>query len=498
MSKRILLILIVLLALTACDMTSEALGSSNIAEYVQPPPSRQPRITGTWELSDSLYLGEGEAPLTETPGDTSRYILISKDLTAAFRQYTTRPSLRSKIVNSTNYVIQKLRRSPDDIGIQEEDLEIIAIEGSERFNLELIVASPDRIMVARDGFLHTFTRIKNQVDQNVYEKFIEEEESEDVEQIRPGVATDTTLLLGRRSLLDSAVSVPEYRYMTILLHMPADGSEIQVYAALDLFVPKSPGFWRVGVTRREADGIITDRIVAAPFVPGQTEEEPQGIVLEDTVGRGITFVNNNYISMESTYYTDTLYSQYETYTYDSLAEKQPLDITLIAGEKGKETMINAGEAEAQQLRNEDANRIVRPPQTDEWGISRRNGRWIFRAIVRALESDTALRKGFDLNILTTATVFNHNVLSIPWRTIKEKHPSAVDAMTSPNQDYVIIQEAFRIYLYRMQAGVMEEEPARIIQIGQFDRLVMGEWATGVMAKEWLEAFQKAELLNTNE
>jgi hypothetical protein len=336
------------------------------------------------------------------------------------------------------------------------------------------------------------------VDQNVYEKFIEEEESEDVEQIRPGVATDTTLLLGRRSLLDSAVSVPEYRYMTILLHMPADGSEIQVYAALDLFVPKSPGFWRVGVTRREADGIITDRIVAAPFVPGQTEEEPQGIVLEDTVGRGITFVNNNYISMESTYYTDTLYSQYETYTYDSLAEKQPLDITLIAGEKGKETMINAGEAEAQQLRNEDANRIVRPPQTDEWGISRRNGRWIFRAIVRALESDTALRKGFDLNILTTATVFNHNVLSIPWRTIKEKHPSAVDAMTSPNQDYVIIQEAFRIYLYRMQAGVMEEEPARIIQIGQFDRLVMGEWATGVMAKEWLEAFQKAELLNTNE
>ena len=78
------------------------------------------------------------------------------------------------------------------------------------------------------------------------------------------------------------------------------------------------------------------------------------------------------------------------------------------------------------------------------------------------------------------------------------HPSAVDAMTSPNQDYVIIQEAFRIYLYRMQAGVMEEEPARIIQIGQFDRLVMGEWATGVMAKEWLEAFQKAELLNTNE
>ena len=45
---------------------------------------------------------------------------------------------------------------------------------------------------------------------------------------------------------------------------------------------------------------------------------------------------------------------------------------------------------------------------------------------------------------------------------------------------------------------MEEEPARIIQIGQFDRLVMGEWATGVMAKEWLEAFQKAELLNTNE
>ena len=30
--------------------------------------------------------------------------------------------------------------------------------------------------------------------------------------------------------------------------MPADGSEIQVYAALDLFVPKSPGFWRVAAS----------------------------------------------------------------------------------------------------------------------------------------------------------------------------------------------------------------------------------------------------------
>lgn len=89
--KKIGIVLLVLFLLTGCDLTTRTLGSSNIAEYIQPPPAQQPRIAGTWRMTESQYLGEGEAPETETPSDTSRYLLISQDFAAGFRQFTTNP-----------------------------------------------------------------------------------------------------------------------------------------------------------------------------------------------------------------------------------------------------------------------------------------------------------------------------------------------------------------------------------------------------------------------
>lgn len=486
--KKLIWVLLVLLFITGCDLTTQALGSGNIAEYIQPPPARAPKITGTWELADSQFLGEGEVPATEEPGDTSRYILLTRDFVAAFRQYTTKPALRSKVVNATSYTIQKLRKTPDSVGIAEDDLEIVTVEGSEQFILEILVTGPDQILVARDGFLHTFHRVSDELNHDIYAKFMEEEDSEDVDQLRPGVNTDTTLLLGRRSVATGDVNVPAYRYETILLHMPANEGEVEVYAVTDLYAPRSSGFWKIAVAREEVEDRITETVTAAPYMPGASTENSGAVVMQDPVGRGLTFVNSNYISMESTYYLETLYSQYETYTYDTLGDRQSLDITLVAGEKGKETLLSAGEAEAQQLRNENGSRIVRPPETDEWGISRRNGRWIFRAMIRAMDGNTSLRKGFDLNILPTTRMFSHNELSIPWRTIREKHPPAVDALTSPNQDYVLIQERFTLYVYRLRNGVMDEVPVKRIRMRQNDRMVMAEWASGNAANEWKNTF----------
>lgn len=497
MKKTVLILLLMaLLVFSGCDLTTQALGSSNIAEYIQPPPARQPKITGTWEWKESQYLGEGDAPVTEDPATTSRYILISGDFSGAFRQYTTRPSLRSKVVNATNYTILKLRKTPEDLGLSEDELEVITVEGMESFSLEILIAGPDRILVARDGFLHTFERVNPQLDPDVRAAFMKEDKGESAEGFRPGIHTDTTLLLGLRSArtVNVNANVPEYDYMTILLHMPPDEDEIQVYAAQDLYVPRSSGFWTVSVARREEDGKPVERVSAAPFISGETEDTNGVLFMEDFAGRGLTYVNGNYISMETTYYTDTLYSQYETYTFDTLADRSALDITLIAGEKGKEAMLSAGETEMQQLKNENGSRVVRPPDTDEWGIYRRNGRWVYRAIIRAMDGNATLRKAYDLNILTNTKVFSHNELSISWQTIKDRHPSAVDAMTSPNQDYLIIQEPFRLYVYRVSGGVMDDTASKIIRIRQFDRFVMGEWASGNAAKDWLNTFTTAKQL----
>ena len=65
-----------------------------------------------------------------------------------------------------------------------------------------------------------------------------------------------------------------------------------------------------------------------------------------------------------------------------------------------------------------------------------------------------------------------------WRTIKEKHPSAVDASDlSPIRTMSLFRSVSDLS-YRMQAGVMEEEPAPIIQIGQS---IVSLWVSGQLS-----------------
>ncbi len=498
-------LLAVLIGATSCDITQKAFGTSNVVDYIEAPKMQSPTIAGTWEYADSLYLGEGDPPTTEAPNDTAKYLLLDLDMAAAFNQYTEKPSYKSKVVSAASYSILKLRKEPAQVGITADTIEIVSVEGEERFYFEIIVLDPSKIMVAKDGFLHTFENRSNTVDEEVAALYFKAEKNPQASTTNTNGTGSTALLLGVKSLKSGNAIVPDYSYKTILLYKPIGEDAVRVLATQDLFVPRKNGFWTVRTSRKEEDNVISDRIEAFPFVSGLNSTPISGgatespttdlsIVIEDPVGRNITYINDTYISVDTTNYQDYVYTWYNTFTFDTLQSKIPLDIALIAGEGGKKEILDKGNAEATLLRNNNANLIVRIPETTEWGVVRRNGRWIFRSVVRAIDNDTMVRKGYDLHILTNTKVFNHNELSISWKTIKERHPSAIDAMTAPSQDLVIIQEAFRLYIYRIEGGTMAKDPISAVRIRSNDRLVMGEWANGSVADEWYNTFQTTELL----
>lgn len=493
-----LILILTALLVSACAKPLKVLGTSNVIDYIEPPTRQHVSVTGTWVQTDSLFLGEGDPPQTEVLTDTNRYIVLGLDFVGAFNQYTEKPDYKSKMVNASNYSILKLRKTPEDVGITDNNIEILSVEGEERFYLEMIVLDPTHIMVAKDGYLYRYELESKEVSKETTAKFRTPNASAHTPIPKPGSKGNSTLLLGIKSLGNSNTVVPDYAYKTVMLHFPENSDEIKIMATPNLFVPRKTGFWKVGVVRSETGGVLSDRIEASPFLLGSGEATETGISMEDSIGRNITFINDMYMSVESTYYQDRFYTQYNTYTFDTLADKMPIDISLIAGEKGKTEILSKGAAEAELLRNNNTSLIVRAPESNEWGIVRRNGRWIFRSIVRAIDGDSMTRRGFDLHILPITRVFTHNELAISWNTIKERHPSAIDALTSPSQDFVIIQDAFRLYIYRITNGTMGDEPLGIIRNPMNNRIVMGEWAQGSTADDWMKTFGTTEQLEVTQ
>lgn len=489
--KRIAPLLILILLFTGCRVEDLWLTSFDTMDYIEAPKPQAPVISGAWRRVEMKSLSDSETTESE-PKHETEWLLIDASRASAFGQTVTEPNYKAKMVNATSYSILKFKRNPQEIGLNEEELKIVTVEGEDRFYLELMEVAPDRILTVKEGYLYTYERVDSEITPALWDQVFALAPRIPTNGEQTVASTDTALLLGIRSTRNGNSLVNEHTYKTIFVRMPPEG-EVTVLATEDLFVPRKSDFWTVTVHRDDEEGRIVNRVMASPYVTG-AEAGSSAAELTDSVARSIVYVDDSMISTDSIYSPEAPYSQYETFTYENLAAGQRTDITLLAGESGRTAIISGGQKAADLLKNEYPGLDVRIPLLDEWGIIRRNGKWLFRSVVRATLLETRLQKGYDLYLLPTTRVFQNNDLAVPWETVRAMHPSAVDAVTSPAGDWIVIQEAFRFYVYRLNHGVIAEEPLQIVRIRSNDRIVMAEWATGQKTSEWFEIFQTKSLL----
>lgn len=488
-----IMILVLTIFLCGCGTQGSLLTSDNIVDYIKTPSESTLTIKGTWRLSESLYLGEGEDPGSfDTNLTQNNTILMSEDFVGMFGRYAAEPRFKSKMVNATAFSIQQYRKNPADIGIHEEDIEVLSIEGENQFRFSLIVLDLSHIRVSSGGYLHTFEKISEEINPTLIDELVMDQTGEGTIDPNATGNEETLLLLGVRSAQSSESSIaPEYMYKTILLHVNPNDT-VDVSSIQNLIIPRRDELWEVSSTRMYEDESIRDEIKTRPLAREKTAEDTTPKIEE--TAQVIHYVNENFLSLEKIYSGEISYTQYNTYAFDQFGTGVPLDITMIAGDVGSTELTKNAQNEASIMKASNDNLEIQLPSTQDWGIIRRNGRWIFRSMIRAIEDNTSVRKTFDINILPTTQIFSNNENGVSWTQVKERHPSAIDVVASPNQKIIAIQDTYRLYIYRIEDGYIAQEPLQVVRIRTNDRIVMAEWAVDTLVPQWLNLFSNVEYL----
>lgn len=492
-----LMILVLVLLCSGCTSPRTFLNSENIVDYIKVPDDGRLTIKGTWRLKESLYLGEGEDPQSfdsEDPRNAS--LVLDQNFAGMFGQFSSSPRFKSKMVNATAFSVQQFRKNPEDIGLLENDIEVLTIDGVNQFRYTLIVIDPSHIKVASGGYLHTFEKIQDTMDEQIVASILNDETNPYIATNAPENQQDTILLLGIRSAQSSEGSLaPEYLYKTIVFHKKPSGS-VDVSSAQDLYIPRRNELWKIESERIFSEDEMFDEIHAYPT--GGTKDDTTTNAAGEGIAQVIHFVNENYISVEKNFIDSDRNSVLQTYAVDQLSQNTPLGVTMIAGDKGKAELQKQAENEAKIMETGNAELSITLPASSDWGISRRNGRWIFRSLIHGSDFSGDVRKAFDMNILPTTQVFSSNEFAIPWPQIKQKHPSAIDAVSAPNSTIIAIQDTYRLYFYTINQGVIADEPLQVVRIRTNDRIVMAEWGMDSTAQQWLTLFESIEFLPQSE
>ena len=134
------------------------------------------------------------------------------------------------------------------------------------------------------------------------------------------------------------------------------------------------------------------------------------------------------------------------------------------------------------------------PDRTEFGITHQQGIWNFYTTMRIQDNDIQTYEEYRINIVPRIKIFGNNNLSIPWKEIKNFNLEAIDAVSSPNGEFIIIQTPNAMTLYGLKDGEIQSDIKYSIQTKESDKIIMTEWGSGNMADYWKNEFLKQELV----
>ncbi|HEY9063135.1 MAG TPA: hypothetical protein VIO64_21955 [Pseudobacteroides sp.] len=133
--------------------------------------------------------------------------------------------------------------------------------------------------------------------------------------------------------------------------------------------------------------------------------------------------------------------------------------------------------------------------TDEygWSIVRRNGMWSPQLAKKWVFSNWSTFSYnltlADLPINVPKSVVTYNKLTPGWETIRKAVPGAVDAVSSPAKDMLVVftQDNLLVYTNPLK-GIAK--PILTIKLNKNEHIIMTHWATGKYVDKWTQEVRK--------
>lgn len=335
-------------------------------------------------------------------------------------------------------------------------------------------------------------------------QIMSESESQQTRSSSAGIASPdydlhSALLIGFRSANEPLLESPNpeispletYQYRSLLIAENTEG-QLDVHAESDgLIVPYGQQFWKIDspIFQTDSGGILQYVIAQPADSPDEQTGTDDDIKKLGTVQltERILFAGNQYISIEKTI-IDTMNPD------DVLVQDQQLGVGVLDQfDENRSVMSEMDSISIQEAImstfNKAENTLLWP---QEWGILRGQGRWtpVMLPDASTTNQTTANEEEMqslqEVSLTLSENVVSYDELCCEWQDVLQIEPDAIDALSSPAEDMIVILTEDEFTVYPLMDDKILSNSLLTVPMEEGEQLVMSQWAIEQYVPIWIE------------
>ena len=488
MKKGIKIILLLMLSLIMVGCYS---GEDDSESNANIPTNNKLDISGEWYSNNYSMLEQNVATNDEIRKIQENKLSFGSSFLEIGNKRVDGISYKLKVVKSDYIISYEAKYSIEDIGCSGQEFKVYSIENDNNIIGEIIYISDDESYFYYKGILFNIKREGDISNFNEDEDLVSENQDDNFS--ITDVSQGLCLGLKTESNKDSAGNYKREEYRTIWISTNK-GSLQSIKQRENIIVPRGTGIWKI-VPRIYEDN--SRNIYYEYFSAMSIEKEEKGNDIDvdkisdgNVVKKSIKFVGNDYLSMEVS--TNEKFSEspaYQVLPIDNLYTNSGVSIGDILGQESKSIFKQNYQNTYQDIDIDDKDKLYEKINYCNYTLIRSNGKWVLQGRISPVLPE-GRTYDYLLNIKANKALVKYDTLIIPWKVLKGSIPMLSDAFISPKGSLAIIVTDKKLEIYRVSNGKLEQNPIKIIQLKDNEKVIMSEWCEGDYVEKWAKAFSE--------
>lgn len=448
-------------------------------------------IKGNWEITDVKIIDENIENISEILELKNKTINISNNGINIVNKNYKETAFKLKVVKPSYNLSYEFKLKLSDIIKDKEKIEVISIIFQNNIIGEFIIDNDEKGYLYYQGVLFNLNKIEIEALETKANAGDTEEASKEeiiepeliLEDYNSPVGVMLAIKKNRELKNDGKYGNESYRTLWISMY---NGNIQPVLEKDNIVFPRMNGIWEIKGNTLYENGLHYEYFNARKIDSGSYGIE-EAYSPEISIYKNITFISNDYISME-VYEGDDFqnkFHRYQTIPIDNINSNEGLKI----GDIYSDLEVNQYEIDLKSaLMEASKDKIEEDYKIDysNFKLDRVKGKWILVGNINLLDSDIF---DYRINISPLNRILNYDTLLISWKELKAQNPFIKDAFTSPNGRIAIVQLEDSLLIYEIKDRDINPTPLLTIDIEENEEIIMAEWANGDYVKRWENALK---------
>ena len=496
-------IIILAILLSGCSTVNK---ESKVS--VKAPNNNNLEILGVWSVEEYEVLDNNLFNEEEIEKINSNDIIIKSDKIILGKNFYKNSSYKLKLVKNNYAISYEAKYSLDNLNPDSEYTNIYSIMHQNNILGEFIYFSREKSYFYYEGVLFSL-KYKKEVDDN--DNF--DKKKHDLN-LKTSVLSNKAqgILLGLKTpMINENGTYQRETYRTLWISLK-DSKLQDIKEKNYILVPRSNGFWKIESKAYEYEDTYHEYFIANP-IENEQNSSIVDMYLSDTddantIYKKINYVGNDYIAIEEVNNSKYISDFYEVLPIDNVYLNEGVVIKDIYGygeyfqkymEENSKVVSNiynndinkfykeAYDCVYKELDKEKKEKLSKYIDYSNFTVVRNKGKWMLQGMISGLNGEESVE--YSLGIKANDRLTSHDILYIPWKSLKSELPFMEDAYMSPSGRIAIILSKEEILIYLVEDGKLSDEPLRKIPLKDGETAIMAEWCEKDYVDKWGSMFK---------